>query len=146
LGVPLPLWRVLQRGDDVAWTGGQARADDVLGPPRPGLRVVYITDTRTVPSLPSFIGPADLVVCEGMYGPSTDAPKARENGHMTFAQAAALASSAEARLLWLTHFSPSLDRPKDFLPEAQAIFPNTVVGRDGMSASLHFRDDVPNDK
>ncbi|MCC6629777.1 MAG: ribonuclease Z [Chloroflexi bacterium] len=141
LGVPLPLWRLLQRGEDVAWEGGSATPDDVLGPPRPGLRVVYITDTRTTPALPSFIGPADLVVCEGMYGATEDAAKAHENGHMTFRQAAELAAEAGARQLWLTHFSPSLDRPKQFLSEARAVFPHTTVGHDGLSASLHFRDE-----
>jgi ribonuclease Z len=141
LGIPLQLWRRLQRGEDVAWEGGAATPDDVLGPPRPGLRVAYITDTRAIPTLPPFIGPADLVVCEGMYGPSADEEKARENGHMTFRQAALLAQLAGARQLWLTHFSPSLDNPKQFAKEARAVFPNTVIGQDGMTTTLHFRDE-----
>jgi ribonuclease Z len=141
LGVPLPLWRRLQRGEAVAWEGGSATPDDVLGPPRPGLRVVYITDTRAIPTLPPFIGTADLVVCEGMYGPADEADKARENGHMTFRQAAELARAAGARQLWLTHFSPSLDNPRQFLKEARAVFPDTVVGQDGMTTALHFRDE-----
>jgi ribonuclease Z len=141
LGIPLVLWRRLQRGEDVSWDGGAATPDDVLGPPRPGLRVVYITDTRPIPTLPPFIGPADLVVCEGMYGASEEEEKAHDNGHMTFRQAALLAQAAGARQLWLTHFSPSMDNPRHYLREARAVFPNTVVGQDGMTAALHFRDE-----
>jgi ribonuclease Z len=142
LNIPLPLWRRLQRGEAVTWDGGEATPDDVLGLPRDGLRVVYITDTRAIPTLPPFIGAADLVVCEGMYGPADEAAKAAENGHMTFRQAAGLARAAGARALWLTHFSPSLDAPHQFLNEARAVFPNTVIGRDGLTTSLHFRDEL----
>lgn len=140
LGVPLPLWRRLQRGEAVTWEGDAATPDQVLGPPRPGLRVVYISDTRPITALPGFIGPADLVVCEGMYGPADEADRAFENGHMTFHQAATLARMAGARRLWLTHFSPSLENPRQYLKETQAVFPDTVIGQDGLSIALHFRD------
>lgn len=141
LAIPLPLWRHLQRGEAVQWDGGSASPDDVLGPPRPGLRLAYVTDTRTTPALAPFVGPADLLVCEGMYGATDDAAKAAENGHMTFRQAADIARQASARQLWLTHFSPSLDAPQQFLKEARAVFPNTVIGQDGLTTSLRFQDD-----
>jgi ribonuclease Z len=137
----LPLWRQLQRGEAVSWPGGSAVPDEVLGPPRAGLRVVYITDTRTMPSLPAFIGPADLLVCEGMYGASDEADKAHDNGHMTFRQAAELARAAGVSRLWLTHFSPSLETPASFTREARSVFPATVIGQDGLTLSLHFRDE-----
>lgn len=141
LGIPLPLWRRLQRGETVEWPGGRATPDDVLGAARPGLRVVYITDTRTMPTLPAFIGPADLMVCEGMYGSSEDTDKAAEHGHMTFRQAADLARLADASRLWLTHFSPSMEAPNTFAREARAVFPSTVIGQDGLTLALHFRDE-----
>jgi ribonuclease Z len=141
LDIPLPLWRRLQRGESVTWEGGAATPDDVLGPARPGLRVAYVTDTRAIPTLPPFIGPADLLVCEGMYGASEEAAKAAEHGHMTFRQAAGLARAAGARLLWLTHFSPSMERPAAFLPEARDMFPHTQIGYDGLTTTLHFRDE-----
>lgn len=141
LAIPLPLWRRLQRGEAVSWEGGAAEPDDVLGPPRPGLRLVYITDTRAIAGLPGFIGPADLVVCEGMYGADEEADKAAQHGHMTFRQAATIARMAGARQLWLTHFSPSLETPGAYQKEARSVFPNTVIGHDGLTTSLHFRDD-----
>ena len=55
LGVPIDLWSQLQAGEPVSWDGGHATADAVLGPPRPGLAVAYVTDTRPVPTLPQFL-------------------------------------------------------------------------------------------
>ena len=46
LGVPLSLWRSLQGGEAVRWPGGEAAPDQVLGPPRRGLAIGYVTDTR----------------------------------------------------------------------------------------------------
>jgi ribonuclease Z len=125
----------------VTWADGAATPDDVLGPPRSGLSVAYVTDTRAIPAISAFIHEADLVVCEGMYGASDEAGKAAENGHMTFRQAAELARAGKARRLWLTHFSPSLDAPAAYLKEARAVFPETTLGQDGLTLSLHFRDE-----
>ena len=83
----------------------------------------------------------DLLVCEGTYGDPADASKARDWGHMTFSEAAALARDARAKRLWLTHFSPGLTVPEDWLPEATAIFPETTVGYSGLTASLSFPDE-----
>ena len=141
LGVPLQLWRRLQRGEPVTWEGGAATPDDVLGPPRPGLAAAYVTDTRAIPTIAEFARGVDLLVCEGMYGASDDEDKARENGHMTFRQAALLARAAEVRRLWLTHFSPSMETPGDFANEARSVFPGTRLGRDGMTEELRFRDE-----
>jgi ribonuclease Z len=141
LGVPLPLWRPLQRGESVSWPGGRAAPDDVLGPPRRGLAVAYVTDTRPVAALQAFLAGVDLLVCEGTYGDPADLPKAVERGHMTFREAATLARDAEASALWLTHFSPALDQPDAYLPEATTNFPNTTIGYSGLTASLTFPDD-----
>ena len=141
LGVPLRLWRSLQRGEDVSWPGGRATPNDVLGPPRRGLAAAYVTDTRPVATLPAFLAGVDLLVCEGTYGDSADLPKAVERGHMTFREAATLAREAKAGALWLTHFSPALDHPENYLPEATTIFPNTTIGHTGLTASLTFPDD-----
>ncbi len=143
LGVPLPLWRELQRGEAVAWHGGAAVPDDVLGPPRPGLALAIVTDTRPTPELPAFAAGVDLLVCEGMYGDEADLEKAREVRHMLFRESAAIAREAGAGELWLTHFSPALLDPERYLPNATAIFPNTVVGRDRLTTTLRFRAEAP---
>ncbi|MBI4493730.1 MAG: ribonuclease Z [Chloroflexi bacterium] len=138
LSVPVQLWSRLQRGEAVEWAGRRVAPDEVLGPPRPGLRLVYATDTRPTPELPAFVGGADLFVCEATYGDPADMPKAVERKHMTFAEAAHLARAGQARQVWLTHFSPALEEPQRYLDQAQAIFPNTVLGYDHLQTSLRF--------
>ena len=73
-----------------------------------------------------------------MYGDPAKQEKAIENMHMTFEEAAALAREARPKALWLTHYSPSLSDPEAFIGLARNIFPETVPGADGMTATLRF--------
>ena len=73
-----------------------------------------------------------------MYGEPDKLPKAKENKHMTFYEAAELARRAGVRRLWLTHYSPSLNRPDEFLPAARKIFSETETCRDGKTIELVF--------
>ena len=56
-------------------------------------------------------------------------------------RAARLAKEAEVGELWLTHYSPSLNHPEEFLEDARAIFPRTVTARDGRTMELVFSED-----
>lgn len=138
LGVPQPLWRPLQRGEAVRWEGGTASPEEVLGPPRRGLALGYVTDTRPLAEIAALVAGVDLLVCEGSYGDPADGAKAVARGHMTFGEAAGLARAAGARALWLTHFSPALPDPDAFLGEATAVFPATTVGYSGLTGTLSF--------
>lgn len=146
LGVPLPAWKQLQRGEPVEVGGRTVAPPEVLGPPRRGLRLVLATDTRPTPTLPAFVrGPegwgADLLIADAMYGDEADRPKRWQAQHLTFAEAATIARDGGARRLWLTHFSPALSNPADYLDRATAIFPATTVGTDGLTTTLAFEDD-----
>jgi ribonuclease Z len=138
LGVPTRLWSQLQAGESASWDGGHATADAVLGPPRHGLAVAYVTDTRPVPTLPRFVEGVDLLVCEGTYGSDEDCAKAVRNRHMTFREAATLARDANAKDLWITHFSPALEDPATFAANATSVFPQAQIGRDGLTIDLPF--------
>ena len=81
------------------------------------------------------------MICEGMYGEKEKAAKAREYKHMTFYEAAALAKEAGPKELWLTHYSPSLSWPEDYMDEVRRIFPRAVAARDGQTAELRFEDE-----
>ncbi|HEX5506517.1 MAG TPA: ribonuclease Z [Thermomicrobiales bacterium] len=140
LGVPLADWRRLQRGETVEAGGRTVASADVLGPPRRGLRLVLATDTRPAPALPGFVGGADLLICEGMYGDEADKPTRWTPQHLTFAEAATIARDGGARRLWLTHYSPALTDPAAYLDRATAIFPATIAGRDGLTTTLAFED------
>ncbi len=142
LGVPVNLWRHLQRGEVVEVDGRRIHPDEVLGPPRRGITLAFVTDTRPTPELPAFIAEADLLVCEGMYGDPELLPRALERGHMLFHEAAELARAARVQQLWLTHFSPSLTDPERWLPLARAIFPNTELGPVHRTMTLRYREEA----
>ena len=73
-----------------------------------------------------------------MYGDPAKQDKAIENMHMTFEEAAALARAAQPKAMWLTHYSPSLSDPGEFIALARNIFPETTAGENGMTATLRF--------
>ena len=113
----------------------------VLGPPRKGLKVTYCTDTRPTEGIVKHAAGSDLFICEGMYGEPDKKAKARENKHMTFYEAAELARRAAVPRLWLTHYSPSLNRPEEYLPAVRKIFPAAETCRDGKTIELMFEDE-----
>ena len=73
-----------------------------------------------------------------MYGEDDMVEKAKINKHMTFEEAATLAKEAEVSCLWLTHYSPSLIRPEEYVDKAKRIFPNTVAAKDRRTIELEF--------
>jgi ribonuclease Z len=75
-----------------------------------------------------------------MYGDEQLLDKAIERKHMVFSEAAAVAADGGSKELWLTHFSPALREPYDFLHFAADRFPNTVIGQDLMTKQLKYID------
>ncbi len=141
LGLPVTYWNRLQKGETVEFEGETYYPEMVMGPPRKGLKVAYCTDSRPTRSIVEGARGADLFICEGMYGERGSEERAAEHKHMNFAEAAALAKAAEVRELWLTHFSPALNHPEEFIDVAREIFPNAKTGTDGMSLTLKFTED-----
>ncbi len=141
-GIPIKLWSRLQKGETIEEKGRTYTPDMVMGAPRRGLKVTYCTDTRPTAALTEAAAHSDLFICEGMYGDDESLPKAIENRHMLFSEAAKTAVEAGGVTeLWLTHFSPSLPNPKAYRDKARAIFPNTHIPRDGWFKELVFSDD-----
>jgi len=140
-GIPVNLWNTLQKGDSVECNGCIYTPDMVLGPARKGLKVTYCTDSRPVDIIAEKAEGADLFICEGMYGEHDKIKKAKENKHMTFYEAAELAKRAAVSEMWLTHYSPSLVRPEQYMDEVRDIFPGAHAGKDGKSVTLCFEED-----
>ena len=140
-GIPVALWSRLQKGETITQDGVTYTPEQVLGPARRGLKLVYTTDTRPVPEIARQAADADLLICEGMYGEPEKAEKAAAKKHMTFQEAARLAEKAQPEALWLTHFSPALTRPEEYLPLARSIFPATELGEDGKRITLRFKEE-----
>ncbi len=143
LDVPLEQWRVLQAGRAVSVQGRTVEPADVLGPPRPGVALGLVTDTRPTERIEELVRGVDLLISEAMYGDAGQLIRAEKRKHMTFAEAAGLARRAGVRRLVLSHFSPSLTEPDLFLEEATREFPETVVGHDHLQLSLQFPSDSP---
>lgn len=139
--IPREYWNRLQKGITVEEGGKIYTPDMVLGPPRKGIKLTYCTDTRPIASIAEHAAEADLFICEGMYGEKDKEGKAMEHKHMTFYDAARLAKEGRVKELWLTHYSPSLVRPEEFMEDTRAIFPNAKAGKDGKSIVLEFNPD-----
>ncbi|MCD8336536.1 MAG: ribonuclease Z [Lachnospiraceae bacterium] len=140
-GIPMKYWSRLQKGEVIEEDGHFFQPEDVLGPARRGIKVTYSTDTRPTDSIARHAAGADLFICEGMYGEADKDAKAVEHKHMTFSEAAMLAYRAQPKEMWLTHYSPSLVRPEDYMEQVRRRFPNAYPGKDGKSVELDFQDE-----
>lgn len=138
--VPMECWSTLQHQEQMEYQGKTYTQDMVLGETRKGLKLTYCTDTRPTPSILKYAKDSDLFICEGMYGEDGKESKAEEHKHMTMYEAAELARKAGVKELWLTHYSPSLIHPEQYLAKVQKIFPNTVIPKDGRKLELNFED------
>jgi ribonuclease Z len=139
-GIDRRYWNRLQKGETIETEQGTWTPDMVLGAPRKGIKLTYCTDTRPTDSIVRNAKDADLFICEGMYGEPEKKQKAKEYKHMTFYEAAELAKKAHVAELWLTHYSPSLTWPEDYMNEVRKIFPNAIAGKDGKSVDLQYEE------
>ncbi len=139
--IPMKLWSRLQKGETIEQDGRVFTPQMVLGADRKGLKVTYCTDSRPTESILKAAKGADLLILEGMYGEPDKLAKAKEHRHMTMYEAARIARDAEVPELWLTHYSPSLMRPDEFLNDVRKIFPNTITARDGRTVELNFEEE-----
>ena len=142
LGIPEgPLWGRLHRGETITLEDGRVvRPEDLVGAPRNGRTVVYSGDTRPHLPLIEAARGADLLVHEATFG-GEELERAKETGHSTAAEAARVAAEAGVRRLVLTHISPRYGRDAaELLAEARAIFPETIIARDGLTVDVPYAD------
>jgi ribonuclease Z len=130
LGVPdSPARGQLAEGRPVTLADGRTVApDDVLGPPEGGKKLVIVGDAETADGLAEYVRDADVLVIEATFL-DRDAAIARDYGHLTSAEAAALAAAGGVKLLVLTHISGRYS-DGEILAEATKTFPNSRVAAD----------------
>ncbi len=138
LGLPVQLWSRLQHGETLTYNGQTITPEQVLGPPRRGIAIAYITDTRPIPALHELARDVDLLICESMYDDPADLPLAHANAHMLAEESAGIARAAGVHELVLTHFSPKIYDPSGAEKAARRVFSNTRAARDGMVITLDF--------
>lgn len=140
LGIPEgPLWGKIHRGESVRLEDGRTvAAAELVGPPRPGRKVVYPGDTRPCESVVRAAENADLLIHEATFG-DEEKDRAVETEHSTATEAAQIALAARAKKLVLHHLSARYSADSAVLLEqARAVFPETVVARDGMVIEVPF--------
>jgi len=137
LGVPEgPLWSRLQHGSTVKLPDGRVvMPEEVLGPPRPGRKIVYTGDTRPSKTLVKFAQNADLLIHDATFDDEL-LERAHEDGHSTPSQAAETAKKARTKWLVLTHISARYKEPTLLLEQARKVFPHVDVAEDFMKIDL----------
>lgn len=139
--IPVACWNRLQHGESVEYEGCFYTPDMVMGENRRGISVTYCTDTRPTPLIEKYAADADLLILEGMYGEREKLAKAKEHRHMMFEEAAMIAAKADPKELWLTHYSPSLTHPEEYMKDVKKIFPRAHAARDGKTVELCFEEE-----
>jgi len=141
LGVPEgSLWSKLQHGSVVELPNGRVvKPEEVLGPPRPGRKIVYTGDTRPVENLAEFAENADLLIHDATFDDEL-LEKAHDDGHSTPSQAAETAKRAGAKRLVLTHISARYKDPNFLFEQAKKVFPHVEVAKDFMKIELLLLD------
>ena len=139
LGVPEgPAFGMLHRGEAVEVDGRTIDPADLVGPSRPGRKVVYTGDTRASRPVLEAARNADLLIHDATFG-DEEVERARETGHATAREAARLARRAEVRDLVLTHLSARYaDDPTLLVRQAAEEFPGARIARDGMVIEVPF--------
>ncbi|MBR6756129.1 MAG: ribonuclease Z [Peptococcaceae bacterium] len=136
--IPQQFWSRLQQGQTVEWEDKVFVPEDVLGKARQGLKITYSTDCRPSSRLVELVKDSDLYVAEGLYGDEEKKAGAAEKGHMVFSEAAQIAQEAQAKEMWLTHYSPAMLDPEEFLEQTRLIFPQTFCGDNLLTKTFKF--------
>lgn len=137
--VPKFIWSQLQKSNEpICYDGKIYSPQLVLGESRKGIKVSFVTDTRPIPEIVSFIEDSEVFICEGTYALDEEIEKAVKNKHMTFKESATLAKQANVKQLILTHFGAALLNPDQSLLNASSVFEKTVIGKDHLVIKLSF--------
>jgi len=141
LGIPPgPLYAKLVRGESIEINGRIITPDMVVGPPRPGRKIVYTGDTRPCEKIVEIAKDADVLIHDASF--TSDLQEwAEKTKHSTAKEAAEIAKKARVRQLILTHISARYSKDvTPLLEEAKQIFKNVVVAEDLMSIEVRYRD------
>ena len=141
LGVPVgPLFSRLHSGESVELDDGTlVRPEEVVGPPRPGRKLIYTGDTRKSTAVSTVASNADVLIHDATFA-SDHRKRAKKTAHTTAREAALVATEAAVRHLVLTHISSRYAADAtDHRDEASAVFDGDVtVARDGLELEIPF--------
>lgn len=140
LGIkPGPDFAKLKAGESIKLSNGTVvTPEEVVGPKRPGRKIVYSGDTKPSDRIAEFARRADVLIHECTLAEDLR-EKADANLHSTPVGAAEVAKRAGVKQLVLVHISPRYEDPSVLLEQAQAIFPNTIVAEDLMEIEIPLK-------
>lgn len=138
LGIPKgPLYRKLQSGKSIKVNNKTITPNMVLGPPRPGRKVVYSGDTKPCASVIENASHADVLIHDACLDSSLEA-KAEAYGHSTAQQAAQVAKNAKVQVLFLIHHSPRYTDVSILEDEAKKIFKMSFAAVDFLEYKIKY--------
>ena len=130
--VPVALIRDIKAGADFIKPDGTVVPNAALtSDADPARSYAHISDTIYMPTLAERIGPVDLLFHETTYL-DEHAAEAKARFHSTARQAAMVARDAGAGALLTGHYSSRYKDETRFVTEAQEVFPNTLLNREGL--------------
>ena len=139
LGIPEgKFFSQLQQGKTIEHDGKTFTPDMVLGPPRPGRKIVYTGDTKPCNAIVELAKDCDVLIHDSTTAIDLE-EKSNSYGHSSSAQAAQAAKDAGAVKLFLTHISPRYDETEQLLADAIAIFENTEVAVDFIEYEVKYK-------
>ena len=140
LGIPEgPLFRRLQEGKTVSLGGRKIAPEQVLGPARPGRKIVYSGDTKPSRAITSMSRGADVLIHDCTLD-SSHSKLASDFGHSTAAEAAQVAKDARVGVLFLVHISPRYDDTRILEKEACSVFPDSHVAQEFSEHLVRLRE------
>jgi ribonuclease Z len=132
-GIPPEFFPLLKEGEDFVRKDGTIVPNAEVTKPAPkAVSYAYCADTRYEEKILPYIQEADLVYHEATYLEDQRA-KAIERYHSTAQQAATIALKARARRLLLGHFSSKYEELDAFREEAEQVFPDVEVCKEGVT-------------
>lgn len=147
LGIrPGPLFGKLQRGSAVTITADEEERvitpDMVMGPLRPGRKVIYTGDTRPVLSELADIGEdADLLIHDATFDHQEE-ERAGEFMHATAGEAGMVANALKSHRLALFHFSTRYTSTDTHIADARVHFSGEILAPDDLAIiDIPFRDE-----
>ena len=134
--VPVAMMRRIKAGEDFIKPDGTVIPNAYLTTdPTPSYSYAHISDTGYIPTLAEKIGPVDLLFHETTYLEDRISD-AIQRGHSTAKQAAMVARDAGAKRLLTGHYSSRYDDDSRFAMEAREIFPNVILGKEGLKTVI----------
>ena len=122
-------------GDYLAPSGELVANHRLTTDPTPSKSYAYCSDTAYSERIIPLIEGVDCLFHEATFL-HANLPRARETGHSTALQAAQAAKKAQVKQLVIGHFSARYADQRLLLREAQSVFPNTVLGEDGLKVFI----------